>query len=103
LLEAIRPSARAVGAGSTSWSKERATSQRWAAESLAAAVSGATTGEIAGAVIGVVLCCLVPQLFNARRFDCDLSSYPTVLAVEKNCLALPEFRNAAPELQPDAS
>lgn len=47
-------------------------------------------------------CCLIPQLFNARRFGCALSSYPTLLAIEANCLALPAFRDAAPERQPDA-
>jgi maleylpyruvate isomerase len=47
-------------------------------------------------------CCLVPQLFNARRFDCDLSPYPTLLAIEKRCLELTPFLEAVPELQPDA-
>jgi maleylacetoacetate isomerase len=47
-------------------------------------------------------CCLVPQLFNARRFDCDLSAYRTLLAVEGACNELAAFRNAAPERQPDA-
>ena len=47
-------------------------------------------------------CCLIPQLFNARRFDCDLSPYPTLLAIEESCLALPSFGAAAPERQPDA-
>lgn len=47
-------------------------------------------------------CCLIPQLFNARRFACDLSAYPTLLGVEANCVALPAFRDAAPERQPDA-
>jgi len=46
--------------------------------------------------------CLVPQLGNARRYGCDLSRYPNILAVEKDCLALPAFANAAPEKQPDA-
>ncbi len=46
--------------------------------------------------------CLVPQLGNARRFGCDLSRYPTLLAIEKNCAALPAFASAAPEKQPDA-
>jgi maleylpyruvate isomerase len=47
-------------------------------------------------------CCLVPQLFNARRFECDLSSYPTLLAIERRCNELPAFRDAAPDRQPDA-
>jgi maleylacetoacetate isomerase len=46
--------------------------------------------------------CLIPQLGNARRYGCDLSTYPTILAIEKNCLALPAFAEAAPEKQPDA-
>ena len=46
--------------------------------------------------------CLVPQLGNARRYGCDLSRYPNILTIEKNCLALPAFDEAAPEKQPDA-
>ena len=46
--------------------------------------------------------CLIPQLGNARRYGCDLAKYPTILAVEKNCNALPAFADAAPEKQPDA-
>jgi len=46
--------------------------------------------------------CLVPQLANARRYGCDLSKYPTILAIEKNCSAIAAFANAAPEKQPDA-
>lgn len=46
--------------------------------------------------------CLIPQLGNARRYGCDLSKYPAILEIEKNCNALPAFANAAPEKQPDA-
>jgi maleylpyruvate isomerase len=46
--------------------------------------------------------CLVPQLGNARRFGCDLSQYPTIMAVEKRCLAMAAFADATPEKQPDA-
>jgi len=46
--------------------------------------------------------CLVPQLGNARRYGCDLSLYPTILEIEKSCMALPAFADAAPEKQPDA-
>ncbi len=46
---------------------------------------------------------LVPQLFNARRFDAPLEAYPRILAAEAACLALPAFRQAAPEAQPDAA
>lgn len=46
--------------------------------------------------------CLVPQLANARRFNCDLSRFPAIMAVEANCVALTAFAHAAPEKQPDA-
>lgn len=46
--------------------------------------------------------CLVPQLANARRFGLDLSTFPILVNIEKNCLALPAFADAAPEKQPDA-
>lgn len=45
---------------------------------------------------------LVPQLFNARRFGVELSSVPTLLAIEERAARLPAFAVAAPEQQPDA-
>ncbi|WP_144638435.1 maleylacetoacetate isomerase [Bordetella genomosp. 13] len=46
--------------------------------------------------------CLVPQIFNARRFDCDLSAFPTLLRIDAACQELKAFQDAAPENQPDA-
>ncbi len=46
--------------------------------------------------------CLVPQMYNARRFDCDLSACPRLVAIDQHCLTLPAFDSAAPENQPDA-
>lgn len=40
--------------------------------------------------------CIVPQVFNARRFDVDLSPYPNVLGVSTNCEALEPFEQAKP-------
>ncbi|NMF99729.1 maleylacetoacetate isomerase [Aromatoleum toluolicum] len=47
-------------------------------------------------------CCLVPQVFNAQRFDCDLSGIPTVMGIVERCAALDAFQRAAPGQQPDA-
>lgn len=47
--------------------------------------------------------CLVPQVYNARRFNVDLTNYPRLVEVDEACLKLEAFRNAAPENQPDAS
>lgn len=46
--------------------------------------------------------CLVPQMFNARRFECDLSPYPLLRAISEHLEALPAFARAAPAAQPDA-
>ena len=46
--------------------------------------------------------CLIPQIYNAERFDIDLSWFPNILKVQKNCLKLGAFQNAAPENQADA-
>ena len=46
--------------------------------------------------------CLVPQLYNARRFGCDLSGLQRLLVAEAACLDLPAFVSASPEHQTDA-
>lgn len=47
-------------------------------------------------------CCLVPQVANARRLECDLSAMPTILRINDACTALDAFARAAPAQQPDA-
>jgi maleylacetoacetate isomerase len=44
--------------------------------------------------------CLVPQLYNARRWQVDLSAMPRVLAVEAACDGIDAFRLAAPVAPP---
>ncbi len=79
----------------------------WIAEGLrpleAMLVGDPATGKFChGDTPGLADCCLVPQLANARRFKCDVAPYPTLVAIEKNCLALEAFQRAAPDQQPDA-
>jgi len=45
---------------------------------------------------------LVPQIFNARRFNVPLDAFPRIAAVEAACAAHKAFQDAAPERQPDA-
>ena len=47
-------------------------------------------------------CCLVPQIFNAQRFDCDLSGLPRTMAVFDACMQLDAFQKAQPSACPDA-
>ncbi len=46
--------------------------------------------------------CLVPQVYNAVRFDVDLGSYPTLMGIHDRCQQLEAFIKAAPENQSDA-
>jgi hypothetical protein len=40
---------------------------------------------------------------NARRYNCDVTPYPTLLAICAHLESLPAFAQAAPQVQPDAS
>lgn len=50
----------------------------------------------------MVDCCLVPQIFNAKRYDCDLSAYPETMRIFDACMKLEAFDRAQPSKQPDA-
>lgn len=51
---------------------------------------------------GLADLCLVPQVVNGRRFDCDMTPYPTIQRIHEACMEIPAFAEAAPERQPDA-
>ncbi len=48
-------------------------------------------------------CCLVPQIYNAQRFDTPLDGLPRTMAVHDACMALPAFQAAQPSACPDAA
>jgi maleylacetoacetate isomerase len=81
--------------------------QHWIALGFAAfeaqLANSASTGAFChGNTPTLADCCLIPQLYNARRFDTPLDAYPTLLRIEAACLALAAFQDARPETQPDA-
>lgn len=55
-----------------------------------------------GESISLADICLVPQVFNARRYGLDLTPYPHITAVDASASVLPAFAMAAPERQPGA-
>ena len=62
-----------------------------------------STGEFCeGNAPSLADCCLVPQIYNARRFGVDMARYPTLQRIEAACLMLAAFDAARPENQPDA-
>lgn len=52
-------------------------------------------------VLQIADCCLVPQVFNARRFHVDLRPYPIILRIDRELEVHPAFRAAHPSNQPD--
>jgi maleylacetoacetate isomerase len=55
-----------------------------------------------GAAPGVADLCIVPQVYNARRFKVPLDGFPKIVGVDAACLQLAAFDRARPENQPDA-
>ncbi len=55
-----------------------------------------------GASVTLADLCLVPQVFNARRFKAPLDRFPAIAAADAAASALPAFDAARPERQPDA-
>lgn len=45
--------------------------------------------------------CLIPQIYNARRYEMDMSAWPIISSIESECLKLKAFLDASPEQQPD--
>jgi maleylacetoacetate isomerase len=55
-----------------------------------------------GEVVTIADVCLVPQVFNANRFDVDMSGYPLISAINNHCITIEAFAKAHPDLQPGA-
>ena len=51
---------------------------------------------------GLADCVLVPQVFNAQRFECNLEAMPEVMRIHANCMAHEAFQRAQPSACPDA-
>jgi len=56
-----------------------------------------------GASITMADVCLVPQMYNALRFKCDVEPYPTLRSVHARLSVQPAFANAMPEAQSDGN
>ena len=56
-----------------------------------------------GATVTLADVCLLPQVFNAQRFNVDMAPYPRLAAIAESLAAIPAFADAHPSCQPDAS
>ena len=71
---------------------------KWIGEGFEALEAMAGEGAfLGGDAPGVADCCLVPQMYNARRFEVPLDNYPRLAEIDANCMALPAFRRAHPD------
>lgn len=55
-----------------------------------------------GDMPGLADCSLIPQVYNAQRYDMDLSAWPTIARIAEHCNTLPAFQAARPDAQVDA-
>jgi maleylacetoacetate isomerase len=80
--------------------------RHWIADGLAKFETELTTGKKGEFCYGdsptMADCCLVPQIFNAKRYNSDLAPYPTTVRVFEQCMKLDAFDRAQPSKQPDA-
>lgn len=68
---------------------------------LEARLAQLDTGDFLFDKPGFFEVCLLPQVYNAQRFDFDFSDKPRITRIEQACLELPEFQRAHPDNQPD--
>lgn len=80
------------------WMKEG-----FAALEVLAKQAGSSGKFCLGSVPTLADICLVPQMYNARRFKLELSPYPTLVAIDAHCMSLRAFIAAQPEKQADAA
>ncbi len=72
--------------------------RHWVAEGFDALESMAGEGRyLGGDAPGIADCCLVPQMYNARRFDLPLDAWPRLVAIDAACLELDAFQRAHPD------
>ena len=82
--------------------------RHWIAEGLAGLEAFVAGAKKSGRYcyrdqVTIADCCLVPQVFNAQRYQCNLAPYPAVMAIFAECMKLDAFIDALPSRQPDAA
>jgi len=81
--------------------------RHWIADGLAKFEADLARGKDGGRFChgdqpGMADCCLVPQIFNAQRYQCDTAPFPATMRTLAECMKLEAFDRAQPSKQPDA-
>ena len=103
-LRVLRYLVKELGASEDS---KNAWYRHWVEQGLAALEARVVTERrsgrhVLGDQVGIADVVLVPQVFNAKRFDCRLDHVPTLMRIFDHCMELPAFADAQPSRQPDA-
>ncbi len=99
VLKALRETFGADQAATDAWAG------RWIIagfEALEALIARHGDGWCFGDTPTLADCCLVPQVYSARRFNTALDAFPRILAIAEKAAAHPAFQAAHPDRQPDA-
>ena len=103
-LRVLRYLVRELGASEDA---KNAWYRHWVEQGLAAlearvVAEGRAGRHVLGERVTLADVVLVPQVFNARRFDCRLDHVPTLMRIFDHCMELADFIEAQPSKQPDA-
>jgi maleylacetoacetate isomerase len=96
---------KALSAAGVDEPKRNAWVERWISEGFTALermIERHGDGYAFGAAPTLADCCLVPQVYNARRFNVDLAPWPRLRAAAEKAESLPAVAAAHPDHQPDA-
>lgn len=100
VLKALRETFGADQAATDAWAG------RWITagfEALEALIGRHGEGWCFGGAPTLADCCLIPQIYSARRFNTPLDAFPRILAIEEKAASHPAFMAAHPDHQPDAN
>jgi maleylpyruvate isomerase len=95
LLRALKK----LGGDPDAWAKERIA---YGLAAIEEKLGWSARRYAVGDTVTIADVCLVPQMYNARRFGVDLAPFPRATEVEARAAELPSFLAARPERQPDA-
>jgi len=99
VLNYLRGALAVPGDAVESWARHWIETGLAALEEVAASSSGS---YLCGDRLSLADICLVPQMYNARRFQADIARFPTLTALDRRLVRLPAFAAARPEVQPGA-
>ena len=90
----------AMGGDVAAWTGDAIRRGLGAIDTLAARTAGQF---LVGDQPTIADCCLMPQLYSARRFGVDPSAWPRLVAIEARAMELEAFQRAHADRQPDAT